>query len=82
MPTAKKSVSAAFAPVAEGPGDVVFSFDDDYGSFTVHTSSNPAAIVGSHKQPPETPFTLTLASGEYLHLRGRGTATVTAETIV
>ena len=61
---------------------MVFSFDTEYGSFTVHGSSDPAAIVAWHKQPPETPFSLTLATGEFLHLRGRGTASVTAENLV
>lgn len=82
MPTAKKALGPNFAPVAQGPGEVVFSFDSDYGSFTKHTSDDPAAIVAWHKQPPETPFTTTLATGEYLHLRGRGTASVSAATIV
>ena len=82
MPTAQKSVSAVFTPVAEGPGEVVFSFDSEYGHFTVHGSSDPAGIVAWHKQPPETPFSINLASGDFLHLRGRGTAAVTAETLV
>jgi len=82
MPTAIKSISAAWTPVAQGPGEVVFSFNDDYGRFTLHSSSDPAAIAGGHKQPPDTPFKLTLASGDFLHLRGRGVATVSATTLI
>lgn len=82
MATATKSVSSAWVAVAQGAGDVVFSFDDAPGEFTVHSASDPAAIVAGHKQPKETPFSMTLQAGEYLHLRGRGTATVTAGTLV
>lgn len=82
MPTATKPLGPAFVAVAQGPGEAVFSFNDSYGSFSIHTAADPAGIVAWHKQPPETPFTLTLAFGEYLHLRGRGTASVSAATIV
>lgn len=82
MPTQRKTIGANWTPVAQGPGEVVFSFDDEYGRFTTHGSADPAAIVSGHKQPSETPFTITLATGEFLHLRGRGTATVSAATLI
>lgn len=82
MATSQKNLGADWAPVAQGPSDVVFSFDDEYGRFTVHDSASPAGIVSGHKQPPETPFKLTLATGQFLHLRGRGTATVSGETLI
>jgi len=82
MPTAIKSISAAWTPVAQGPGEVVFSLNEGYGQFTVHNSTNPAGITTGHKQPPETPFTLTLETGDVLHLRGRGTASVSATTLI
>lgn len=80
MPTQVKSVGPNWVPVAQGPGEAVFSFDDEYGRFTVHGSADPAGIVSGHKQPPQTPYTITLATGDVLHLVGRGTATVTAAT--
>lgn len=79
MATQQKNVGAAYIAVAQGPGTVVFSFDTEYGHFTVHGSSDPAGIVSGHKQPPEVPFNIELATGDYLHLRGRGKATVTPD---
>lgn len=78
MATAKKTVTSSWAAVAQGPGSVVFSFLDEYGSFTIHGASDPSGITSGHKQPPETPFTVTLLTGEFLHLRGRGSASVSA----
>lgn len=82
MPTQIKSIGALFAPVAQGPGEVVFSFNDDFGRFSIHGSTDPAGIVASHKQPTEVPYTVNLAAGDVLHLRGRGTATVSGTTLL
>jgi hypothetical protein len=83
MPTAHKAISSIWTAVAQGPGEVIFSLDEDYGRFAIHTSTDPSGITTSgHKQPPEVPFVLTLESGEVLHLRGRGSATVSAKTLV
>lgn len=82
MPTALDPLSAAWAPVASGPSTAYVTFQDDNGFFTVHSSVDPAAIVTGHPYPKGVTFEVALATGEHLHLRGRGTATVSAATLV
>jgi len=82
MPTAHKAISSAFVAVAEGPGQVIFSFNDDVGRFAVHNSTSPTGIPGGHRVLADTPYKLDLVTGEVLHLAGRGIATVSAATLV
>lgn len=76
MPTQSIALSSAWTFVADGPAEVVFSFEDETGWFAVHTSSNPAGIANGHKHVANVPFTIKLGPGDFLHLRGRGTANV------
>ena len=82
MPTANYTASATFQPVASGPGLVNFTFNYHAGRWTVHTSTDPAGITASHEWVKGLPLERELASGEHLHVRGRGVVTVSAATLV
>ena len=75
-------LSSAFVPVATGVGSATFEFDEHPGEWAVISSVSPAGIVGGMKAEREKPVSLSLAAGEYLHLRGRGIAYVIADTLV
>lgn len=78
----KYTLSSAFVPVAVGPGEVIFQFDSEPGEFAKISSVDPSGIVGGNKRGREDPVSIQLLTGEYLHLRGRGAAYVTAPTLV
>ncbi|MDO8983008.1 hypothetical protein [Cypionkella sp.] len=76
------TLSAAWLPVATGPGNATFETDDHPGEWTVISSASPAGIVGGAKVEREKAVSLALVAGEYLHLRGRGGVYVIADTLV
>ena len=76
------NLSQAWLPVAVGAGNASFAFLDHPGEWTIHDSASPAGIVGGFQTERDKTRSLTLASGEYLHLRGRQNARVVADTLV
>lgn len=77
MATQSISLTSAFQSVAEGPGVAIVSFNEQRGDLTVHTSSNNSGITAWHSKKSGEPFPVHLAEGDFLHLRGRGDASVT-----
>lgn len=82
MATAIKSVGPNWTAVAVGPGNATFQMSDEPGEWTIHSASSGAPAVQGIKAEREKAVSMALASGEYLHLRGRGSAVVTADTLV
>lgn len=73
---ALKTLSAAALAVASGPGDVEVTFQDHDGFYIRHSSSDGSALTDWMPWKNRVPVLLTLDTGQYLHLRGRGTASV------
>jgi hypothetical protein len=78
----KYTLSAAWLPVATGAGNATFEFEDHPGEWTVLSSISPAEIVGGVRAESGKREAVTLAAGQYLHLRGRGVAYLIADTLV
>lgn len=76
------NISATWTAVAYGPGNATFETDDHPGEWSVISSASPAGIVGGQKAEREKSVSLALVAGEYLFLRGRGTAHVIADALV
>jgi hypothetical protein len=76
-----KTLSASFVPAATGPGLAIFQFSDHPGEWSIHSSVDPAAITVGLKAESGKPESITLLTGQYLHLRGRGEASVIAEVL-
>ena len=73
---ALKTLSAAALAVASGPGDVEVTFLDHDGFNVRHTALDGSALVNWTPWPKGVPVLLTLATGQWLHIRGRQTAFV------
>ncbi len=77
--TASISLNQTFTPYAVGPGAVSFQpidYDADWAILAGIDGSGVAVSNRTHKGELEP---MTLATGEYLHLRGRGICAITAE---
>lgn len=82
MPAQTKTLSESWQAVASGAGNVTFQTNDDPGEWYIHTASTGAPAIGGNKAERQKPVSLSLAAGEYLHLRGRGAALIIADTLV
>lgn len=82
MPTNTYSLSPGFVAVASGAGQVVLTFLDNNGEFTLHTSAGVPTTVIGHKAFAGGSIAFTMAASDFLHVRGRGTALVTAPTLI
>lgn len=82
MPAAVKSLTSTWTAVASGAGTATVQFYDGPGEWYIHTASTGAPAIGGNKVEREKRADITLAAGEFLHLRGRGEALVTATTVV
>ena len=82
MPAAVKALGPDWVAVASGAGNVTFQSNDHPSEWYIHTASSGAPAIGGNKADREKPVSLSLAAGEYLHLRGRGPALVIADTLV
>lgn len=76
------NLSQEWLPVAVGPGNASFAFLDHPGEWTIHNSASPVGIFGGFHAEKDKTRSLTLVAGEWLHLRGRQTARVVADTLV
>lgn len=82
MPAAIKTATSSWVAVASGAGTATLQFNDSPGEWYIHTASSGAPAIGGNKAEREKPVDVALATGEYLHIRGRGEALITATTVV
>lgn len=82
MPSISKKIGPQYAAVAVGPCDVIASFTDDSGFFSISDSLDGSLVTAGHRQDKETPFRVSLEIGEYLHCRGRGSVAVSAANVI
>lgn len=80
--TVTRTATAAFVAVAQGPGTAYITFEDEKGFWALKDASDPTGITGSHPAHKGYCQAITLETGEYLHVRGRGNVTVTAATVI
>lgn len=70
------NLSSNWVLAASGAVKATFQFEDHPGEWTVTNSSEPDGIVGGIGVGAGVSATITLSVGDYLHLRGRGGATL------
>ena len=73
------TLTGTFTAHASGAGAATFTPDQNDAEWAVATSTDGTLVqIGNRVQKTHT-FSLTLAAGQYLMLRGRGTCAVTAD---
>ena len=83
MPSILKALGPSGAAVAAGQdAQAIVSFNDDDGFFAKHTTTTSSEIVAWHRKQRGSAFAVQLATGEYLHVRGRGSASITATNVI
>ena len=80
--TVTKTATGSFVAVAQGPGVAYITFEDEKGFWALKDASDPTGITGSHPARKGYCQAITLETGEYLHIRGRGSVIVTAATVI
>lgn len=74
------SLSSSFTPVAQGPGNVSFQPIDYDADWAILETIDGTTATTSNRTFKGRLEPMALATGEYLHLRGRGVCAITAET--
>lgn len=83
MTTSTKSASAAWSAAAQGPGTAYITMQDHTGYWIIHTTNDASALaLDGHPAGRGWPQAITLETGEFLHVRGRGSYLVTAATVL
>lgn len=82
MPSEIITASETWVAVASGTGNATFQPMDHPAEWAIHNSTSNAGLIGGFKAEVGIQKPLYLASGEYLHLRGRGAVLVVADTLV
>lgn len=82
MPAAIKTATSSWVAVASGVGTATLQFNDNPGEWYIHTASSGAPGIGGLKAEREKRVDVTLAAGEFLHIRGRGDVLVRATTVI
>lgn len=83
MTTSTKTAGSAWAPAAQGPGTAYITMQDDTGYWIIHTASDASALpLNGHPALKRFPQAITLETGEYLQVRGRGEYLITATTVL
>lgn len=83
MTTSTKTAGSSWAPAAQGPGTAYITMQEQTGWWIIHTAADASALpLDGHRALKEYPQAITLATGEYLQVRGRGTYLITAATVL
>jgi hypothetical protein len=82
MATVRDTLTATGQAVASGAGEAFVTFNDAQGFWCLHTSSDGSALTDWHPWPKGLTLQVSMSAGDFLILRGRGTAVVTAGTTI
>ena len=82
MAQATFKATSSFAARASGPGDVTFSCLDAAGEWTISGASTPSTSPRGFEARQGETVSLSLESGEYLQIRGRGDVHIIGPTLL
>lgn len=83
MATSTKTAGSAWGAAAQGPGVAYLTMQDHTGYWIIHTAADASALaLDGHPAHRALPQAITLETGEYLQVRGRGVYLITAATVL